>query len=202
MCSAPLRSVLVHKPAHLPRSAATNFLLVFCETGVCCASHRTTTGGHDARSHAPVRSSSSHHARCGTAADHGGPSPLTRCGPTAKSCPNRHGVNSIQHDAQELSVLQSALQAQLQLLQKGLLHRDRAEKFKESRKGGQETEARGRPVARLHSGLPPCFILRAWPDLLRRSPEPRAPPGSFLPKSFTEDQSSGSPPTRCRNPVA
>jgi hypothetical protein len=43
-------------------------------------------------------------------------------------------VNSIQHDAQELSVLQSALQAQLQLLQKGLLHRDLAENLKKAEK--------------------------------------------------------------------
>src|SRR4051812_33317112 len=54
----------------------------------------------------------------------------------------------------------------------------------------------------------PCFILEAWPDLLRRSPErnpeSRAPPApsSFLPKWFTVGQFSGSPPTRCRNPGA
>jgi hypothetical protein len=39
-------------------------------------------------------------------------------------------LQAIHHDAQEPSQLQSALQEQLQLLQKGMLHRDLAENLK------------------------------------------------------------------------
>ena len=39
-------------------------------------------------------------------------------------------IQAIHRDAQELSELQSSLQQQLQLLQKGMLHRDLAENLK------------------------------------------------------------------------
>jgi hypothetical protein len=43
-------------------------------------------------------------------------------------------LQAIHHDAQELSQLQSALQEQLQLLQKGMLHKDLAENLKKTEK--------------------------------------------------------------------
>jgi chemotaxis protein histidine kinase CheA len=43
-------------------------------------------------------------------------------------------LQAIHHDAQELSEVQSALQEQLQLLQKGMLHKDLAENLKKTEK--------------------------------------------------------------------
>jgi hypothetical protein len=43
-------------------------------------------------------------------------------------------LEAIHRDAQELSELQSALQEQLQLLQKGMLHKDLAENLKKTEK--------------------------------------------------------------------
>ena len=43
-------------------------------------------------------------------------------------------IEAIHRDAQELSQLQSALQEQLQLLQKGMLHKDLAENLKKTEK--------------------------------------------------------------------
>jgi hypothetical protein len=43
-------------------------------------------------------------------------------------------LEAIHRDAQELSQLQSALQEQLQLLQKGMLHKDLAENLKKTEK--------------------------------------------------------------------
>ena len=43
-------------------------------------------------------------------------------------------LQAIHHDAQEPSQLQSALQEQLQLLQKGMLHKDLAENLKKTEK--------------------------------------------------------------------
>ena len=43
-------------------------------------------------------------------------------------------VQAIHRDAQELSELESALQQQLQLLQKGMLHKDLAENLKKTEK--------------------------------------------------------------------
>ena len=43
-------------------------------------------------------------------------------------------IETIHRDAQELSQLQSALQEQLQLLQKGMLHKDLAENLKKTEK--------------------------------------------------------------------
>lgn len=43
-------------------------------------------------------------------------------------------LHAIHHDAEELSTVQAALQAQLQLLQKGMLHKDLAENLKKAEK--------------------------------------------------------------------
>jgi hypothetical protein len=43
-------------------------------------------------------------------------------------------IEAIHRDAQELSQLESALQEQLQLLQKGILHKDLAENLKKTEK--------------------------------------------------------------------
>ena len=50
------------------------------------------------------------------------------------SNPQALRLQAIHRDAQELSQLQSALQEQLQLLQKGMLHKDLAENLKKTEK--------------------------------------------------------------------
>jgi hypothetical protein len=63
-------------------------------------------------------------------------------------------VRSIHQDAQELSALEATLQAELQLLQKGMLHKDLASNLKKVEKLSKKTAARSRAVATLATPVP------------------------------------------------
>ena len=59
--------------------------------------------------------------------------------------PQAARLQAIHHDAQELSQLQSALQEELQLLQKGMLHKDLAENLKKTEKLAKKLRQEVRP---------------------------------------------------------
>jgi hypothetical protein len=142
MGSAPLRTLLVHKPESHARQRSKNFSTRFSRNRCMLSllTERQLEVTMRARTlpfvllFLTVPALAQQPTVAGQAANKMWANREIRPEPPRQSDLQAARVNSIQHDAQELSVLQSALQAQLQLLQKGLLHRDLAENLKKAEK--------------------------------------------------------------------